>query len=148
MKRVLICGGRDYDDAKRLYEILDRVHERTGDDLVIVTGSQRRWLASSNRFVGADFHAEEWARSREVEYMGFPAKWKKLGKKAGYERNIRMNRTSLPNGCVAFPGGAGTRMMCGIMVEYGIEPWCIDWEYQPKPVTLLAPAPLQREGSE
>lgn len=136
MKNIIVCGGREYDDAKRLYAILDRVHDRLAGDVVIVTGSQRKWLDEERRFVGADFHAEEWARSREAEYMGFPAKWKKLGKKAGYERNTRMYRASLPHGCIAFPGGAGTRMMCGIMIEYGIEPWCIDWDYHPKPVTL------------
>ncbi|MBY2918899.1 DUF2493 domain-containing protein [Rhizobium leguminosarum] len=149
MKRIVVCGGREYDHTARLNAVLDQVFEKLAGDMVIVTGSQRKWVEAERRFIGADYHAEEWARSREVEYMGFPARWKNLGKKAGYERNTRMYRTSLPNGCIAFPGGAGTRMMCGIMVEYGITPWCIDWSYEPKPVALgldqLLP-PLQGEG--
>lgn len=135
-KPILVCGGREYDNANRLYSVLDRVLEKIGGDLVIITGAQRKWLADEKRFIGADFHAEEWAKSREVEYRVFPAKWKALKKRAGYERNMRMRVKSLPSGCIAFPGGAGTRMMCGIMVEAGIEPWCIDWSYSPSPVTL------------
>lgn len=135
--RILVCGGREYDNQTRLYSVLDRVLTKVGQDMVVITGSQRKWLKREMRFVGADYHAEEWARSREVEYMGFPAKWSSLRKKAGYERNVRMGKKSAPNGCIAFPGGAGTRMMCGIMVEMGIQPWCIDWVYEEKPVTLL-----------
>ena len=136
MTRILVCGGRNYDNRLRLNEILDKVKNRVGDDLVIVTGAQRQWDKDKQQFIGADYLAEEWAKSREVEYMGFPAKWKKLARKAGYERNTRMYRSALPNGCIAFSGGAGTQMMCGIMVEYGLTPWCIDWEYKPKPVTF------------
>lgn len=134
--RIIVCGGREYDDAERVYSILDKVLEKFGPQIVIITGAQRKWVASENRFVGADFHAEEWARSREIEYQGFPARWKALRKRAGYERNTRMRVRSGANKCIAFPGGSGTRMMCGIMLEAGIEPWCIDWEYSPKPVTL------------
>lgn len=144
--RVLVCGGREYDNRLRLNHILDQVLMKIGDDLVIVTGSQRKWLTKEMRFVGADFHAEEWARSREVEYMGFPAKWSVLKKQAGYERNARMRTKSLPKGCIAFPGGAGTRMMCGIMVEAGITPWCIDWVYTAKPVSLDAGRSALRDG--
>lgn len=136
---AIVCGGRDYDNFVRLYSVLDRVLEKVGDGLVIVTGSQRKWVAEERRFIGADFHAEEWARSREIEYRGFPARWKALSKKAGFERNSRMRDKSNPHGCIAFPGGAGTRMMCGLMLEIDIEPWCIDWVYQPKPVTLGTP---------
>lgn len=128
--KVIVCGGREYDNATRLYSVLDRLLQKFGDDLVIVTGAQRKWMAGESRFIGADFHAEEWARSREVEYMGFPAKWASLKKRAGFERNNRMANRTNPDGCVAFPGGAGTRMMCGIMVELGITPWCIDWKYE------------------
>ncbi|QHJ81415.1 MAG: hypothetical protein [Bacteriophage sp.] len=136
MPTILVCGGREYDNRDRLYHVLDRLLLKVGrDDLVIVTGSQRKWHEAKRRFVGADFLAEEWAKEREIEYRGFPARWKSLKKKAGYERNTRMYQRSLPNGCIAFKGGAGTRMMCGIMIEYGITPWCIDWEYTPTPVS-------------
>lgn len=149
MKVILVCGGREYDDEDRLYSVLDKVYAKVGE-MRIVTGAQRKWSHEKRKFVGADYLAEEWAKSREIEYMGFPAKWKSLFKKAGYERNTRMRREAMPSGCIAFVGGAGTRMMCGIMVESGIEPWCVDWKYEHKQVTLKTPIAKEegkRDGS-
>lgn len=115
--RVIVCGGRDYADEAKVYSTLDRVLAKYGDDLVIITGSCP---------TGADFLAEQWAKDREVEYMGFPAKWKRIGNKsAGYERNKRMRDKSQPEAAIAFPGGDGTEMMCRLISELGFEPWRI-----------------------
>ena len=116
--RVLVCGGRDFSDEKLLYSTLDRVHQKYGDDLVIVHGAQR----------GADLMAEAWAKAREVEYMGFPARWKRLSKRAGYERNARMRDKAKPDACIAFKGGDGTGMMCSLMEELAVKPWKVGWE--------------------
>ena len=120
--RVLVCGGRHYADKDFLYRVLDRVLEKHGDDLVIITGAQRKQKADG--FVGADYLAQEWAIEREVEYMGFPARWKALGvPAAGGERNRRMRDKSKPDAAIAFPGGRGTKMMCDLLREIGIEAW-------------------------
>ena len=114
--KIIVCGGREYEDRERLFSILDRVLSKYGDSLVIIHGAAR----------GADEMAEEWAKFREVEYMGFPAKWRRIGGKgAGAERNRRMRDKARPDACIAFPGGRGTAMMCKLMREIGIEPWVI-----------------------
>lgn len=116
--KVLVCGGRDFSDKSLLTGTLDRVHSKYGDALVIVHGVAR----------GADLMAEDWAKAREVAYEGFPAHWKKLGKRAGLERNKRMRDAAKPAACIAFAGGVGTRMMCDLMREIGVEPWLVGWQ--------------------
>ena len=37
--RVLVCGGRDYEDRAALYEILDRLRDRHGFKLLITGGA-------------------------------------------------------------------------------------------------------------
>lgn len=120
--KVLVCGGRDYANKAFVYRVLDKVREKHGDDLVIITGAQRK--RTDEGFVGADYLAQEWAIEREVEYMGFPAKWKALGAPAaGGERNRRMRDKSMPDAAIAFPGGRGTKLMCDLLKEIGIEAW-------------------------
>ena len=116
--KVLVCGGRDFSDRELLDATLDRVLTKFGDDLVIVHG---------NCETGADQMAEQWAKDRRVEYMGFPARWERLGKPAGFERNKRMRDKAKPDAAIAFPGRTGTQMMCDLMLEIGIEPWRVGW---------------------
>ena len=123
--RVLVCGGRTYENMPRACEILDLVHDKYGDSLMIITGAQRKWLSSAKKFIGADYLAEEWARSRQVPYMGFPAKWDSEGKAAGMRRNHRMFLDAAPHAVVAFPGGPGTAGMCDIARKAGLDPWVI-----------------------
>lgn len=115
--RVLVCGGRKFNDEALVYSTLDKVHEKYGDDLVIIEGAAP----------GADTLAEDWAKSREVPYCGIPARWKKLGKRSGYERNKRMRDVWKPDACIAFEGNDGTKMMIKLMEEIGIKPWAVGW---------------------
>lgn len=115
--RVLVCGGRDFEDRDLLFATLDRVLAKYGDALVILHGGQR----------GADLLAERWAKMREVEYIGVPARWTRLGKAAGAERNKRMRDRWKPDACIAFKGREGTRLMISLMREVGIEPWVVGW---------------------
>lgn len=66
MTRVLVCGGRDYNSVHNVYEVLDRVLLKYGDNMIVIHGSCP---------TGADYLAEKWAKDREVGYMGFPARW-------------------------------------------------------------------------
>ena len=117
--RVLVCGGRDYSDENLLWSTLDRVHEKYGDDLVIIHGSCE---------TGADDLAEKWAKDRQCDYMGFPAKWRKQRRAAGPIRNKRMRDKTKPDACIAFKGGTGTKGMIELMREVGVEPWLVGWE--------------------
>ena len=97
---VLVCGGRDYQDRRVVFDTLDRLHEREGVSLLIEGGAR-----------GADRFAREWAQERGCPYRTFCAQWKKYGKSAGPIRNAEMLRFGKPQLLVAFPGGAGTENM-------------------------------------
>ena len=120
MLKILVCGGRDFTDRELLFRTLDGVLAKIGSEITIVHGAAR----------GADLMAEEWAKSRQIAYMGFPAKWKDQGRAAGQIRNRRMRDEAAPDQCIAFRGGAGTRGMIEIMRGYGVDPWLVNWGYQ------------------
>jgi hypothetical protein len=108
---VIVCGGRDYDDSERVYAALDRAHAKRPIDMVL-HGAAR----------GADTLAGEWAKSRGIHVLPFPADWKLYGKRAGPARNAKMVRER-PNGCIAFPGGTGTADCIQRCKEAGIPVW-------------------------
>lgn len=94
--RVLVCGGRNYEHAERLFGVLDSLPQRP---TTIVHGGAR----------GADWLAGRWAYYAEVDVEVYAADWAR-GKRAGPERNQRMIE-SKPDLVVAFPGGRGTADM-------------------------------------
>lgn len=73
---VFVTGGRDYPDRARVWAALDTLAFLYGD-LCVIQGACR----------GADLMAEAWAKDRQHDYVGCPAKWDRDGKKAGYDRN-------------------------------------------------------------
>ena len=115
--KVLVCGGRKFCNGVLLFKTLDGVLSKYGDDLFIIHGSAP----------GADIMAERWAKSRNVPYFGFPAKWKKHGKSAGPIRNKFMRDIAKPDQCIAFEGGDGTKGMIELMREIGVDPWLVGW---------------------
>lgn len=96
---VLVCGGRDYDDRDRLFQILDTAHAANPISLLIHGGA-----------TGADALADEWQRSRMVRTRRYNADWIS-GKKAGPIRNQLMLDDGKPHMVIAFPGGKGTADM-------------------------------------
>ena len=79
MKRILVCGGRDFDDRNLLFEVLDGV-VKGKDDVEIVSGHAK----------GADTLAEEYAAENGIILSVFAPDWKKYGKAAGTMRNKDM----------------------------------------------------------
>lgn len=114
---VLVCGGRDFIDRDLVYTTLDKVLSKYPDGLMIVHGAAK----------GADTLAEDWCKSREVMYVGVPARWKRFGKVAGMRRNRIMRDVWEPKACIAFPGGVGTRGMVKLMEEVGVKSWLVGW---------------------
>lgn len=101
---VLVCGGRDYRDHEKVFEVLDYIRANKGLDLLIHGDA---W--------GADYLAAMWATRREVNALSVPAKWITHGKKAGPIRNKEMlNLKYHPDLVVAFPGGSGTANMVAL----------------------------------
>ena len=114
-KRVLVCGGRDYDDRDQLYAALDRLHAEHRFSLVIAGGAE-----------GADTLARDWAKARDVPVKVYMANWGRLGPKAGPIRNQRMLDKGKPDLVIAFPGGRGTADMVGKARQAGVEVLALD----------------------
>lgn len=98
--RVLVCGGRDFDDFNSVNEELTYIAGDVGIDLIMHGGA-----------TGADRLAGEWADLTNTAKMIFPANWGKYRKAAGPLRNQQMLDDGKPDLVVAFPGGAGTADM-------------------------------------
>lgn len=102
-----MCGGRDYDDAKRISEILVPLPK----DDTLIHGAAR----GADRLAGRIWKAL--GRTLPEEY---PADWKRHGKAAGPIRNQQMLDTGIDL-VVAFPGGAGTADMVGRAKKAGVK---------------------------
>lgn len=99
--RVLVTGGRDYDDLASVCGALDELRAQHGRLTVIQGGAS-----------GADFIARYWCgRQSSVHMINEPADWKKHGKAAGPLRNQRMLDEHKPDLVLAFEGGRGTADM-------------------------------------
>lgn len=98
--RVLVCGGRDFNDGRHLCRVLDTLHQKSRFS-VVIHGAQR----------GADFLAGRWAKAHGIAVDPYKAEWTHLGRAAGPIRNRRMLEEGRPDLVVAFPGGSGTANM-------------------------------------
>jgi ABC-type Fe3+-hydroxamate transport system substrate-binding protein len=96
--RVLVCGGRDYNDYKSVKAMLDPlVH----DISLIIQGGAK----------GADSLASRWACENGIPEEEYEANWKDYGKGAGPRRNTEMIEEGKPDLVIAFKGGKGTQNM-------------------------------------
>lgn len=112
-RKLIVCGGRDFDDENFVFEVLDKINPT-----VIVNGGAR----------GADNLSTKWAQSRGKEFREYPAKWSIHGKIAGPLRNKEMFNAESDEklneengevllGVLCFPGGRGTEHMMQISIE-------------------------------
>jgi hypothetical protein len=111
---ALFSGGRDYDDAEWVAEVMQLLVWIYGDKLRVIHGAAR----------GADTLVDQAAKALGVPVKSFPVTdedWRNQGKAAGHIRNAAMaayaemcrakgHTTQL----LAFDGGAGTS---GMMAE-------------------------------
>lgn len=105
--KVLVCGGRRFDDYAMVIRVLDRIH-----DYAAASGLGVIDLIIHGDAPGADKLAGAWAVLRRVECKPFPAKWKGHGDDAaGRIRNQQMLDEGKPDLVVALPGQEGTRDM-------------------------------------
>jgi len=108
-KKIIVAGGRDFDDAEMMDEALHRFH-----------GILFAEFVNGMCPTGADKLALEYARSRGRKVHEFPADWS-LGKKAGPIRNAAMAKFS--DVLIAFWDGKspGTRSMIYLALKHGLE---------------------------
>ena len=94
--KVLVCGGRDFDDMALVERTLDAIEVTQ-----IIEGGAK----------GADALARKWAEARGVTVRTFQPNWKRFGRGAGPKRNQQMLDEGKPDLVLAFPGGSGTKNM-------------------------------------
>lgn len=108
--KVLVCGGRNFDDPLTLGSWLGGVHKQRGISLLIEGGAN-----------GADRMARSFAEYAKIPVRTFRADWLRHGTAAGPIRNQKMLDEGKPDLVVAFPGGRGTADMVRRAREAGVE---------------------------
>lgn len=123
MPKILVCGGRDFDDRYKLYSFMDKLCEDRG--WITPKDDYGNWLPVvtiiSGMAKGADQIVADWAVINWTELKEFPADWNRYGRAAGYIRNKQMLDEGQPDLVVAFPGGKGTANMVKIAKATGVE---------------------------
>lgn len=111
MFRVIIAGGRDFDNYDLLAKTMDNLLSNIKDDITVLCGKAR----------GADTLGERYAKERGFRVRYFPANWKRYGKPAGYIRNTEMAKNA--DALAAFWDGKslGTRHMIEIATARGLK---------------------------
>lgn len=108
--RVIVCGGRDFNNRELCFESLDR-YLKGHENIEIVSGHAR----------GADALAEEYAKAHGLKLTIFKADWKQYGKSAGAIRNRQMLQYASKEAplVIAFWDGKskGTRNMIDQAIE-------------------------------
>lgn len=77
--RIIICGGRDFNDRNLFYETMDSLIGKF-EEIELVSGHAK----------GADSFAEAYAKERNIPITVFKPDWKKYGRGAGPIRNREM----------------------------------------------------------
>lgn len=109
--RVLVCGGRDFDNWGLLDYTLTLEIPQLHHDHTLISGDA----------CGADWLARSWAKWMGLKYEGYPADWKNHGRAAGAIRNQQMLEEGKPDLVIAFPGGTGTADMVRRAEKAGVE---------------------------
>jgi len=107
--KVLVCGGRDFNDAMTLGSWLGGIHKKQGIGLLIHGGAR-----------GADFMAGKFAEWAGIPVKEYHADWQKHGRAAGPIRNQQMLDEGKPDLVVAFDGGRGTADMIARAEKAGV----------------------------
>ena len=78
--KVIVAGGRDFNDYHLLKENLDNFQQQYGNITEVVSGTA----------IGVDKLGEWYANENNIQIKRFIPDWKWLGKKAGFVRNRQM----------------------------------------------------------
>ena len=108
--RVLVCGGRNYDNRDLVWRALDQYQENYGPLTVIQGGAP-----------GADCWEREWACSRQR--AGRLGEMGRRGRAAA--QHLMLNQK--PDVVLAFPGGRGTADMIARAEQAGVEIVKVGW---------------------
>jgi hypothetical protein len=120
MTKVIIAGGRDFDNLDYMDEVMNTLFGRYDDELGHMTCLGIHLEVVCGMAKGADALADRWATSNWITVKEFPAEWAKHGKGAGFIRNKQM--ADYADTLVAFWDGQsrGTRNMIDTALEHGL----------------------------
>jgi hypothetical protein len=125
MTIIAVSGGREYNDANTLFNVMDSVHAIYKISLVI----QGECHVGHG---GADNMTRLWAKSRQINCLSVPAKSNKHGwPAAGPKRNEEMADLCFPDFRLSpdywllFPGGRGTESARNIAKANAVE--VLEW---------------------
>lgn len=111
--RIIIAGGRDFDDYSLLQSKCLPIIERqmVNHDVIIMSGHAK----------GADVLGERFAKEHGLKLEVYPADWKAHYRSAGFRRNEQMG--DIANGLIAFCDGEshGTKHMIEYAKSKGLE---------------------------
>jgi hypothetical protein len=107
--KIAFAGGVEFDDHRRIWDALDRVHAKHADMVLLHGGTPR----------GAEKIAACWADARKVAQIVFRPDWATHAKAAPFKRNDQLLDT-LPLGLVVFPGSGVTDNLADKAKKLGI----------------------------
>ena len=107
--KILVCGGRSYNEWAKFCEVMNGVMEEFGCVTHIIQGGAE----------GADKYAYRYAIINGVQPVECLPNWGHYGKKAGHMRNYFMLDLK-PDLVIAFPGGKGTANMISQAIKRGV----------------------------
>jgi YspA, cpYpsA-related SLOG family len=111
--RLLVCGGRDFNDRELMSSVLSPIARVT---TILIYGAAP----------GADTLAAKMWKAWGCPTEAHPADWIRYGKRAGPIRNQEMLFSGIDL-VIAFPGGSGTRDMVERAKKEGVEVCIIEW---------------------
>ena len=110
--KVAFAGGLDCNDYQAIWDVLDKVHAKHADMVLLHGGSTK----------GAEFIASRWADARKVPQVSFKPDWTRHAKAAPFKRNDELLK-ALPIGVVVFPGSGITDNLADKAKAMGIPVW-------------------------
>ena len=114
MFRVIVAGGRHYNDYYALRKFCDKVLSRkiaSGEEVVIVSG----------HCYGVDLMGERYARDRKLGCEIYEAEWSRYGPAAGPRRNRQMAERADALIAVWDGESRGTGNMIAVAAEKGLQ---------------------------
>lgn len=109
---IAITGGADYQDHRRIWDVLDRVLAKHPDMVLLHGGTPS----------GTEHIAACWARARGVTPIVFRPDWNRHAKAAPFKRNDLMLE-QLPAGVIHFPGTGISANLADKARKVGIPVW-------------------------
>lgn len=134
--RVIIAGGRDFNDYQLVADECNRIFKELSDEGYIsplINVSQTQIEIVSGTANGADKMGEKFAKDYDLKVKRFAANWDLFGKSAGYKRNEQMalyaKQDEKLGVLLAFWDGKskGTKHMIDLATKHGLRVFVVKY---------------------